>query len=602
MKVSDYVVKFLEEHNVKDVFMVTGGGCMHLVNSFGNSKIINYICTHHEQSAAFAAEAYAKFKGDLGVVLVTGGPGGTNTITGLLGAYQDSTPCIFISGQAKRKQTVHNTKILKLRQFGVQEVNIIPIVESISKYAVMINKPEEIRYHLEKALYMAQTGRQGPVWLDIPLDVQSASINEYDLIRFNSKDIKKDYKEWPTTLEIDYVIEQLKNAKRPVIIGGHGVRLSRACGELEAFIKKYRIPVVTPIMGIDILATADENNIGKIGTKGTRAGNFAMQNADLILSIGSRLAVSVVGHEYHLFAREAKVIVIDIDIYEHQKKTIKIDKFINADAKIFLKDIMVRANSEKIAQYTTWLERCNQWKNKYPVCIPQYDDSGEGINYYKFIDVLTNRINNDTTIISDAGSAFYVVSQAAHIKKGQRYITSGAIATMGFGVPAAIGVCRVSANKPVVTITGDGSFQQNLQELAVIKYHEMPIKVFVTNNNGYLSIRQTQKKFFNNNYVGESSISGLYFPSTEKIANAYEIEYVYINTLEVLDNKLEYILKSDKPMIVEIIIPSNQQIIPTNSAYIKSDGIMISKPLEDMYPFLDRDEFYANMIISPVEE
>lgn len=600
MKLSDYVVNFFENQGVKDMFMLTGGGCMHLANSFGNSKKIRYICTHHEQAAAMAAEAYSKYTGGLGLTLVTSGPGTTNTITGVVGAYQDSVPCVFISGQSKKKQTVYNAKIPYLRQFGVQEVNIIPIVESITKYAVIINEPEKIRYYLEKAVYIAQNGRPGPVWLDIPLDVQSSIINENDLIGFSEDEFKKDYKVNPDIDEISYVIKQLEMAKRPVIIAGHGIRLANACEELSTFIKEHSIPIVTPIMGIDLLATEDICNIGRVGTKGTRAGNFAMQNADLIISIGSRLAVSVVGHEYELFAREAKVIVVDIDIYEHQKKTIKIDKFINADAKIFL-NILIETLKNKSIKYDEWLLKCNEWKLKYPICLPEYDNCENGINYYKFIDVISKFATKDMPIVSDAGSAFYVVSQGINLKKGQRYITSGGIATMGFGLPAAIGVCA-SNNDTVITITGDGSFQQNLQELSVVKHHEMPIKIFVMNNNGYFSIRQTQSKFFNNHLVGESSISGISFPSTEKLAYAYDIDYVYIENLDQLANNLDSILNCKKPVIIEVKLLTDQAIIPTNAAYIKPDGTMVSKPLEDMAPFLDREEFFSNMIIKPIEE
>ena len=601
IKVSDYVVKFLEKNGVKHIFMLAGGGCMHLTDSVGRSNKIKYICNHHEQASAMAAEAYSKFKNNLGVVLVTSGPGGTNAITGLLGAFQDSVPCIFISGQSKRNQTVYNSN-LRLRQFGVQEVNIIPIVDSITKYAVMINDPQEIRYHLEKAVYLAKSGRPGPVWIDIPLDLQSAFVEENTLIGFDATKYALNYKTTPQDKEITEVIDFLKKAQRPVIIAGHGIRLADACSELASFVEKYNLPVVTPIMGIDVINSDHHNYVGRVGTKGTRAGNFAMQNADLILSIGSRLSVSVVGHEYEMFARDAKIIVVDIDSEEHNKKTIKIWKFINADAKIFLQTLMKSLKNNKFVSHSVWLEKCNEWKRKYPVCLPEYKLSKGGINFYYFVDMLNKKIDASVPVISDAGSSFYVVSQTINIKKNQRYITSGALATMGFGLPAAIGVCVAIGNKPVVTITGDGSFQQNIQELQTIVYNKLPIKIFVINNNGYLSIRQTEKKFFDGFLVGEGLTSGISFPDLRKISSCYGIWFVKAESNKNLSKAIDEVMAHDGPVICEIKSLEDQLIIPTNATEIKPDGTMFSKPLEDMYPFLDRDEFKKNMIVKLVGE
>ncbi|MCG2711703.1 MAG: thiamine pyrophosphate-binding protein [Candidatus Omnitrophica bacterium] len=601
IKLSDYIVKFLEKNAVKHIFMLTGGGCMHLVNSVGDSKKIKYICCHHEQTCAMAAEAYAKFKNDFGVVLVTSGPGGTNTITGLAGAYQDSAPCIFISGQSKRKQTVQNSRI-KLRQFGVQEVDIIPIVESITKYAIMVNDPKKIKYHLEKALYLAKSGRPGPVWLDIPLDVQSSLIDENELVGFYAGELNEDFKTEPSQDEVSRIINYLKTAQRPVIIAGRGIRIAGAAKELVSFANKYKIPVVTPIMGIDVISSDNRSYIGRVGTKGTRAGNFAMQNADLILSIGSRLSVSVVGHEYKLFAREAKVVVVDIDTVEHRKKTINIFDFINADAKKFLEKLATALKNEKLSFSDNWLNKCNEWKHKYPVCLEEYKKNKGAINFYNFMEELNKRLTADIPVISDAGSAFYVVAQSIHIKNRQRYITSGALATMGFGLPAAIGIAVLAKNTPVVTITGDGSFQQNIQELQTIVHNNFPIKIFVINNKGYLSIRQTQKRFFNGNLVGEGETSGISFPDTKKIAAAYNIRFVKAENNEKLAKVLDEVFSHEGPVLCEICALEEQMIIPTNSAAIRADGSMVSKPLEDMFPFLTREEFLSNMIVAPCEE
>lgn len=597
MKLSDYVVEFFEKEKLKDIFMVSGGGCMHLVNSFGKSEKIHYWCTHHEQAAAMAAEGYAKQKNDIGVVLTTSGPGATNTITGVLDCYQDSIPVIFISGQAKRKQTVYNAEIDGLRQFGVQEANIIPIVQSITKYAVEVENPQKIRYYLERAIYEAKSGRPGPVWISIPLDVQSANIDAQELEAFEKTE-DKDL--MPSTEDINYVIESLKIAKRPVIIAGHGIRLAKADGLLEKFVHMYKIPVVTPIMGIGVIAGDDICNIGRIGTKGTRAGNFAMQNADLIISLGSRLAVSVIGHEYELFAREAKKIVVDIDKIEHSKKTIKIDKLICCDVGRFLENVCLK--EAEISTFDNWLDICRTWKAKYPVILSEYDNDESGINYYKFIDILNHRMSNEMPVVSDAGSAFYVVAQAINLKKGQRHITTGGTATMGFTLPAAIGVAIANNSKPVLAITGEGSFMQNLQELEVLKYHSLNIKLFVMDNGGYFSIHQTQKKFFNGNYVGESEQSGLSFTDIEKLACAFGVAYYKLETIQQCEEKLEEILNRKGPVLIEVRVTENMEVIPTNASLMREDGIMISKPLEDMYPFLDRNEFKENMIIKPIEE
>ena len=597
MKLSDYIVKFFERQKVKDIFMVTGGGCMHLVDSFGKSSKIKYWCTEHEQSAAMAAEAYSKIKNDLGLVLTTSGPGATNTVTGVLDCYQDSTPVVFLSGQSKSKQTVLNSGIEGLRQFGVQEANIIPIVSSITKYAVEISEPKLIRYHLEKAVYLAKNGRPGPVWISIPLDIQSANINPDSLQVFDASDNEVKIK--PNDFEIAYCIEKLNNAKRPVIIGGHGIRLAEACEELNTFAINNSIPVVTPIMGIDILAGNHPCNIGRIGTKGTRAGNFAMQNADLILSLGSRLSVSVVGHEYELFAREAEVIVVDIDTIEHKKRTINnIDSVINCDVKEFLKQMLRISRFD----FSEWLSICQNWKNKYPVILPKYSRDKNGINYYKFIDIINRNMDKSMPVIADAGSAFYVVSQTLNLKEKQRYITTGGTATMGFTVPAAIGVAVSMPYSSIIAITGEGSFMQNLQELEVIKYHDFNIKLFIMNNKGYFSIHQTQNRYFNGNFVGESKDSGISFTSVQKLAEAFGIDYLRFETIKEAEKLITGVLTSKKPCLIEVIVDSDMEIIPTTSSKMKATGVMISKPLEDMYPFLPRKEFLDNMLVKPVND
>lgn len=595
MKVSDYIVDFLEKQGLTDVFMVTGGGCMHLVNSFGNSRKIKYWCTQHEQAAAMAAEGYAKLKNNLCAVLTTSGPGATNTITGVLDCFQDSTPVIFISGQAKSRQTVFNADIPGLRQFGVQEANIVPIVQSITKMAVEINDSRKIRYYLEKAVWTAKSGRPGPVWLSIPLDIQSANVDPKELEGFSSDEVEK---RSPSDREIQYVLDTLEHAERPVIIGGHGVRLSGACELLDELVTKLQIPVVTPFMGIDILPGNHACNIGRVGTKGTRAGNFTMQNADVIISIGSRLSVSVVGHEYELFAREAKRIAVDISREEHLKQTIELDKMICCDAKQFISMLLKKADHLHV--HTKWLDVCKHWKEKYPVIIDAYSDDSNGINYYKFIDILNHDVSANMPVVSDAGSAFYVVAQAIDLKPGQRHITTGGTATMGFSLPAAIGVAAAEPASTVLAITGDGSFMQNMQELEVLRFHNMNVKVFIMNNGGYFSIHQTQQKFFDGNFVGESGKSGISFPDMKKVAAAFNIKYYKLSTIMESEKNLPEILKTKGPAIIEVIVTPDMEVIPTNASSMRADGSLVSKPLEDMYPFLDRNEFLDNMMVEPV--
>jgi acetolactate synthase-1/2/3 large subunit len=600
MKLSDYVVSFFESQHVKHVFMVAGGGCIHLVDSFGSSPQIEYVCMHHEQGAAMAAEGYAKQKNSLGLVLVTSGPGATNAITGVLGAYQDSAPVVFLSGQAKREQTTFTAALPGLRQFGVQEANIIPVVESITKYSHFVDNPADIRYVLEKAVTEATSGRPGPVWIDIPLDVQGAQIDEENLRPYPL--FENVAQPTPDETMVSKVLQDLCKAKRPVVIAGQGVRLANAIAELESLAARLDIPVVTPIMGIDLLHEEHPQAIGRVGTKGTRAGNFAMQNADYILAVGTRLAVSVVGHDYASFAREAKVAVVDIDPVEHQKKTIRIDDFIQADARAFLTALLQRPALQEATPHTAWSDFCREQKRRYPVCLPAYDDDAQGINYYKFVDAMSRAAPPHAPIVSDAGSAFYAVSQAVRLKKGQRYITSGALATMGFSLPAAIGVSFAVGKGMTVAVTGDGSMNQNPQELAVMAHNKLPIKLFVTNNNGYLSIRQSQRRYFDGRMVGESASSGLSFPDLSLLAQAYGVEYARIRSIEEMEQKLPSIFASAEPMLIEVILTPNQEIIPTNSSAMRADGSMVSKPLEDMYPFLSREEFLANMSIPPVEE
>ena len=588
-RVTDIVASFLVEQGIKDIFTLTGGGAMFLNDGIASNDDINAICNHHEQACAMGAVAYEKYKNGLAAAMFSTGCGSTNAITGLLDAWQDNTPVIFISGQIKRKETSRNSQT-SLRQFGVQEVDIVSIVESLTKYAVMVNEPEDILYHLEKAVHLALTGRPGPVWIDIPLDVQGFSIDTNELKHFVPKiETNQEIK------GIEQFVEMYEQAERPIILAGNGVRLSGSVDKLREFASKNNIPCAVSYLAADYFEQDNPNYVGRLGIKGDRAGNFALQNSDLIISLGSRLSVCLTGFEYKLFARESKLIVVDIDEDEHKKNTVNIDQLICADVGDFLKNIENKITPKASKD---WPNKCIHWKNKWPVYQEGYDT--DTVNMYEFTKALSELASEDSIVVSDAGSSYYVTSQSFTLNnKKQRYITSGAQADMGFTLPAAIGAC-IAANKPVIGITGDGSFQLNIQELQTIKHYNLPIKLIVWNNNGYLSIRATQNKFFDGRRIGTDLESGVSFPEVGKIASAYELPYVKINNVAELREKLADVIAASGPVICEVMCPENQEIIPAVSAVKNDDGSMTSKPIEDMYPFLERDEFLNEMIVKSI--
>jgi len=599
MRVADFVAKFiLEELDVKHVFTLTGAGIMHLTDGLACNKKLKTICPHHEQTASMALEAYSRATENFGVGIFTTGPGSTNAITGLAGAWQDSVPCLFISGQVKLAEASSQSGIKKLRQFGVQELDIIPIVESITKYAVTITQPEKIRYELEKASHIAKSGRPGPVWIEIPMDIQSAKISD-ELEKFENEQSEN-----PEINEnqIKSVIELLQNAKRPIIISGQGVRIAGAIELLTKFVKLFKIPVVTSYLGIDTIRHDEESYIGKIGVKGERAGNLAMQNSDLILSIGSSLHVSVIGYNYKQFARGAKKIIIDIDEITHKKKTIDIDQFVHADAKDFLNILLKQLTEGDSLNYASWLEMCNKWKKKYPTCLPEYKNTKDEINSYFLIEQICKNSKAGDIFVSDAGGTFYAVSQAVTLTKpNQRYIPSSAMATMGYGLPAAIGISIATGNR-VISFTGDGSLQQNIQEFQTLVEYNLPVKLFVLNNDGYHSIRTSQTNYFQKRYIGESSKSGISFPDTVKIAEAYGVKAFRIDQPSQITNVVNQVLNYDGPVVCDVIVPREQEIIPTVASRVNDDGSMSSRPLEDMYPFLDRKEYKNNLFVKEVDE
>ncbi len=588
IRVNDYIANFLEKKGIEYVFLVTGGGAMFLNDGIAKSNIKG-VFNHHEQACAMSALGYTKSNNKVAVVMPTTGCGGTNTITGLLDAWQDSNKVVYISGNVKSKETTYVNKT-PLRKFGVQEANIIKIVESITKYSVMITDPNTIAYHLEKAFYECENGRPGPVWIDVPLDIQSAFVEEKKLKHFEPDNIildKPDLNEFKKLLE---------KSKRPVVIAGYGIQLSDTRNQFMDFIEKYNLPVTVTYLAIDLINSTHKNYVGRLGTKGDRAGNFAVQNADLIISLGSSLSVSVTGFQYEYFAREAKVIAVDIDINEHKKNTIQIDLEINCDLKLFFNSV----DSINYFGDQNWINKTNSWRNKWPVFQKEYYKTEDGINMYLIINEISKRINQNHTVVSDAGSAYYVTSQSLLINNNAKYITSGAQADMGFTIPASIGVSLANKNGIVIGITGDGSFQMNIQELQTIVNYNLPIKIFVLNNGGYLSIRNTMDRFFDSRYFGTDESSGLKFPSIEKIANAYGIEYKLLQTINDINNDLSSIMESSDATIIEVICPFKQELKPSSSTKVLDDGQLFSPPLEEMYPFLDEEEMNKELIVKRI--
>lgn len=595
IKVADYIAQRLTEHGITDVFMVTGGGAMHLNDALGNHENLNYHCFHHEQACAIAAEGYARVSNIIAAVLVTSGPGGTNALTGVLGGWLDSIPMLVISGQVKQETTIASHPHLKLRQLGDQEINIIDIVKPITKYAQTLTNKNNTQLEVDKAIFYALNGRPGPVWLDIPLDIQGAMIDTNELQAFTPPS--------PAIYDtkINEVIECLKSSKRPLIIVGNGIRLADAVDELREFIENHHIPIVTSITGIDLIETDHPLFFGRPGILGERAANFIIQNCDLLIVIGTRLNLRVISYNYQYFTREAKKIMIDIDENELNKKTFLPDIKIHSDAKSFLKDIN-KMNFEMPLK-EEWLKYSNRIKLTYPTFNINYQQTDHFVNSYYFPFILSSFIKPNSIIVTGNGTAYTSTYQVLKINKGVRVFANVGCASMGYDLPASIGASIADKFKnEVICITGDGSIQMNIQELQTIIYNNLPIKIFMYNNNGYLSIRTTQKLYFDSKFVGESPESGISFPDMMKIAEAYGFKTFKILNNSEIELKISEILSISGPVFCEVMLDPNEVLGPKVSSQVNADGTMISKPMEDLAPFLPREEFYKNMIISPIND
>lgn len=597
MTVSDFIFDFLTGKGVDTIFMVSGGQAMYLNDAVCRNNKLQAVCNHHEQGAGMAAEAYGRITGKIGVALVTAGPGAINVTNGLVGGWTDSSPMMIISGQSALSCVKYQEQS-GIRQYGIQGIFIKPLVESATKYFITVDDPGEILYYLQKAYFLATSGRPGPVWLDVPLDIQAMQVPQSKLHEFTPPFSGLNLKVFRSN--VANILDLLHNAKRPVFLVGQGVRIAKAVDVFSEITEKLRIPVLTSRLGIDIMASDNELYVGRPGNYGERAANFAIQNSDLIISVGCRLASALIGHNPKAFGKNAKKVVVDIDIKELEKPGIDIDLKINCDAKAFLEELYKQSQKISIPKWDEWISLCNTWKNKYSVVLESYKDE-KPVNSYYFTNKLSELASKDDMILVDTGTCFHVACQTWKIKKDQRFLTTGGISSMGYWA-AGIGACLANDSKRTIVITGDGSLQMNLQELATIKHNKLPLKIFIFNNNGYLLIRHTQKNFMDGRLFAEGPETGVWCPDSLNIANAYGIKGIRINSVEEVEDKIKEALAFDGPVICDVMTPEWQLIIPRVSSDKMPDGKLVSRPYEDMYPYLDREELQNNMVANLIQE
>ena len=576
-KVSNYVFEFLMSKGVDTIFSVSGGAAAHLLNSVKEKKL-KYVCNYHEQACAMAAEGYARIAKKPACVLVTNGPGSSNTTTGVLGAYQDSIPMIVVSGQVPVNQSLGSLKGINLRQLGVQECDIISMVKPITKYATQVTNPNDIPSIMEEAYRQATSGRMGPVWIDIPLDVQSSQI------------------EIPEPIKWEKLIEVILQSKKPVIVTGNGIHLSNSEELFYELKGKLQAPVVSTWTSKDLLNQGDPLFVGNFGLLGERAGNFAIQNADLLLVLGSRLSIPNVGYQSHLFSPKSVKIMVDVDKNELEKPTIKIDYPINEDLGTFLKELNSRLATRSIPKWSDWVDRTQAWKSRYPVFQPEYKSNTNKINSFYFMQVLSTKLKDNHVVVTDMGTSYTCTMQSLQLNGKTRLFTSSACCSMGFGLPGAIGAYYADPSKDIILIAGDGGLQMNLQELQTIIHNQIPIKIFVLNNNGYLAISLMQDNLFEGNYIGSTNESGVSSPDFVKLAQAYGLTTFRLENNTQLEDQIDTILNTKQPVLCEVVMVENQLLIPRVQSSKNEDGKIISNSLENMFPFLPDDEMKDIML------
>ena len=589
MKVSDYIFRFLAEYGVREVYYLPGGGAMHLDDSLAHTDGINAVCMLHEQAAAIAAEADARIRNALSVCCVTSGPGGTNALTGLAGAWIDATPVMFISGQAKRADLVGDQGI---RQFGIQEVNIIDLVRPVTKYAVQVTEPEKIRWELEKAIFMALDGKPGPVWLDIPVDVQALEIDENSLLRFDKPIRSYDCKE----SDIEKTIELLNQAKRPLLLLGHGIRMGNAIAEMNRLIGDLGIPVMTTWNGVDLISDDNPLFFGRPGASGMRHANIIQQNADLVLTLGTRLNLLSTGYDYDSFLRNARHIMVEIDENEMKKKSLHPYLSVCCDVKSFLDGLLNRIDQVHMGDMTGWISFCNAMRDKYPRLIKEQIPDSCDINTYEFVDELSRQMSGEDVFqFTSSGISADICMEVMRIKEGQRAFLTKGLASMGFDLPASIGSCIASGRKRTVCVTGDGGFMMNIQELATLKRLNLNIKLFVLDNSGYAMIYNSQIANFHR-LSGADADSGLMLPDIAAVAEGFGIHTLRIVKKAQMSQQIADVLSYDGPVVCCVAGYIGQKILPRQVNYKKPDGQMASRPLEDMAPLLGRSELAEDMI------
>ena len=598
MKLSDYVIQYLEQLNIRHMFMLPGGGAMHLNDSLGKSKKIQYVVCLHEQACAVAAEAYARVTNKPGLLMVTTGPGGTNAITGVAAAYVESTPMIVLSGQVKRADMINGQGI---RQQGMQELDIISIIKPVTKYAALVTEPESIRYHLDRAVYEATTGRKGPVWLDIPLDVQAIQIEEDKLAGWHPEQADKEIlKKQEELLEqqVLNVIDCLNQAERPVILAGNGIRLSGGTDAFYQLVKELQVPVLTTWNGIDLIEDTHPLFFGRPGGMGQRYANFVQQNSDFFLSVGARMNLLQTGYNFDGFARAAYKIMVDIDENELHKTNVRPDLAVCADAKHFIEVLLKHKDKIKRKDYSGWISYANRVKQKYPIVTEEAWNQKELVNTYALLDTITEQMQPEDIYVSgSSGTCIDVSMQTFRVKKGQRVFSTKGLASMGFGVPATIGACLAGNRRRTVCVNGDGGFQMNIQELETIHRLNLPIKIFVLNNQGYAQIHATQKNIFGGHYVACDEESNLTLSPVSDVARAYRLKTVQIYHNSELEEKVQEVLEYEGPVICEVMVPIELSALPKQVSYKRQDGQMESLPLEYMNPMLPEEEMRENMLI-----
>lgn len=603
MRVADYIAKVCAEYGIHYAFSVVGGGAMNLNDAFGHCKDIIVIYEQHEQSCSIGAEGFARVNNEMAAVVVTTGPGGINAMNGVVGAYVDSVPMIVISGQVRR-DSFSVTTGLRLRAMGDQEFNVIPAAKTMTKYAECIMKVDDVRYITEKALYLANHGRMGPTWIDIPGDIQSAQMDP---------DSQKGYNPEEDKIEIGVTDEQLKEvfnhiqkSKRPVIYAGSAIRLSGGYDIYKNLIDKLGIPVVTAWNSTDVIENKHKLYAGRAGNFGDRFGNFAVQNSDLILSLGCRLSIRQTGFNYASWARKAFVIDVDIDEEEMKKPTIHVEYPIHDDVKDFMIKFTEFLNGKSIKSFSKWIDKCHEWINKYPIVTEKQKKQIGLANAYAVMDMLSSKVDDGVICVSGNGTACVVGGQAFITKRGTRFIENSGMASMGWDLPAAIGACFALGKKDVLLITGDGSIQMNLQELQTIVHHKLPIKIVIFNNDGYHSIRQSQANFFKDRPlvgIGPDSNNDLSFPDMQKIAYAYGIPFYRLNSNQEFEAFMNDKFRDiEKLAMIEVMVDTKQWFEPKAGSMKLKDGSMVSAPLEDLKPYLDRAELKDDMIIPLFDE